>query len=101
MGSEIIFDIDKIKKILDDVNDRSTATEVIDKTTDLNLFEEDKSKHYFIVKLEDIHPDYPELLDENTISEYLKEVAPIDYSMSFKNQLIATILPYNQSGNDT
>lgn len=93
MGSEIIFDIDKIKKILDDVNDRSTATEVIDKTTDLNLFEEDKSKHYFIVKLEDIHPDYPELLDENTISEYLKEVAPIDYSMPFKNQLIATSVP--------
>lgn len=92
-GSEIIFDIDKIKQILDDVNDRSTATEVIDKTTDLNLFEEDKSKHYFIVKLKDIHPDYPELLDENTISEYLKEVAPIDYSMPFKNQLIATSVP--------
>lgn len=93
MGSEIIFDIDKIKQILDDVNDRSTATEVIDKTTDLNLFEEDKLKHYFIVKLEDIHPDYPELLNENTISEYLKEVAPIDYSMPFKNRLIATSIP--------
>ena len=92
-GSEIIFDIDKIKQILDDGNDHSTATEVIDRTTDLNLFEEDQSKHYFIVKLEDIHPDYPELLDVSTISEYLMEVAPIDYSMPFKNQLIATSIP--------
>ena len=90
VASEIVFDIDKIKQILDDESDRSTATEVIDKTTDLNLFEEEKSKHYFVVRLEDVHPDYPELLDETLISEYLKEVAPVDYSMQFKNQLIET-----------
>lgn len=90
VASEIIFDIDKIKSILGDNKDNSTATEVIDKTTDLNISPEDSDAHYFIVKLEDIHPDYPELLDENIISEYLKEVAPIDYSLPFKNQLIAT-----------
>lgn len=90
VSSEIVYDIEKIKQILDDGVDRSTATEVIDKTTELNLYEEDASKHYFIVTLEDIHPDYPELLDETIISEYLKEVAPIDYSLSFKNQLIST-----------
>lgn len=90
VASEIVFDIDKIKKILDDETNRSTATEVIDKTTDLNLYDEENAKHYFIVTLEDIHPDYPELLDEIIISEYLKEVAPIDYSMPFKNQLIST-----------
>ena len=90
VSSEIVYDIDKIKQILDDGVDRSTATEVIDRTTELNLYEEDASKHYFIVTLEDIHPDYPELLDETIISEYLKEVAPIDYSLSFKNQLIST-----------
>lgn len=90
VASEIVYDIDKIKQILDDKNNHSTATEIIDQTTDLNLYEEDVSKHYFIVTLEDIHPDYPELLDETIISEYLKEVAPIDYSLSFKNQLIST-----------
>ena len=90
VSSEIVYDIDKIKQILDDEKDHSTATEVIDKTTELNLYEEDASKHYFIVTLEDVHPDYPELLDETIISEYLKEVAPIDYSMPFKNQLIST-----------
>lgn len=90
VASEIVFDIDKIKQILDDKNNHSTATEIIDQTTDLNLYEEDTLKHYFIVTLEDIHPDYPELLDESIISEYLKEVAPIDYSLPFKNQLIST-----------
>jgi molecular chaperone HtpG len=89
-ASEIVFDIDKIKNILDDDSDHSTATEVIDKTTDLKLYEEEASKHYFIVTLENIHPDYPELLDECVISDYLKEVAPVDYSVPFKNQLVDT-----------
>lgn len=90
IATEIVFDIDKIKAILDDSDDRRTATEVIDATTDTTLSEEEKGKHYFIVTLEDIHPDYPELLDQNIISDYLKEVAPIDYNPAFKNQLIQT-----------
>ena len=92
IASEIVFDIDKIKAILDDSDDHRTATEVIDATTDTTRYKEDKDKHYFVVTLEDIHPDYPELLDQEIISEYLKEVAPIDYNIAFKNQLIATSL---------
>jgi molecular chaperone HtpG len=90
LASEIVFDIDKIKAILDDENDRRTAPEVIDTATDKNIYEEDRNRHYFIVTLEDIHPDYPELLNSEIISEYLKEVAPVDYNPAFKNQLIQT-----------
>ncbi len=92
VASEIVFDIEKIKAILGDDNDHREAQEVIDVATDKEIYDEEKNKHYFIVTLEDIHPDYPELLDQEIISEYLKEVAPIDYSLPFKNQLIATSL---------
>ncbi|MDR1973437.1 MAG: ATP-binding protein [Bacteroidales bacterium] len=90
VASEIVFDIDKIKAILDDSSNNSTATEVIDICTDKNIYEEETDKHYFTVTLEDIHPDYPELLNEEIISDYLKEVAPVDYNSAFKNQLIQT-----------
>lgn len=90
-ASEIIFDIDKIKAILNDDNNDDDATEVISKSTSLNLFDENKDEHYFIVTLKDVDDqEYPTLLHQEKISEYLKEVAPIDYSAQFKNQLINT-----------
>lgn len=89
-ASEIIFDTNKIKDILDDDNNDDDAIEVLCKTTSLNSFEEDKDEHYFIVTLKGVSEEYPSLLDIEIISEYLKEVAPIDYSAQFKNQLINT-----------
>lgn len=90
-ASEIIFDIDKIKSILNDDNNDDDATEVISKSTSLNLFEENKNEHYFEVTLIDVDDkEYPTLLDQEKIYDYLKEVAPVDYSAQFKNQLINT-----------
>lgn len=90
-ASEIIFDIDKIKSILNDDNNDDDATEVISKSTSLNLFEENKNEHYFEVTLRDVDDkEYPTLLDQEKIYDYLKEVAPVDYSAQFKNQLINT-----------
>lgn len=90
-ASEIIFDTNKIKDILDDDNNDDDAIEVLCKTTSLNSFDEDKDEHYFIVTLKGVDSEeYPSLLDKEIISEYLKEVAPIDYSAQFKNQLIST-----------
>lgn len=89
-ASEIIFDTNKIKDILDDDNNDDDAIEVLCKTTSLNSFEEDKDEHYFIVTLKGVSEEYPSLLDIEIISEYLKEVAPIDYSAQFKNQLVNT-----------
>lgn len=88
-ASEIIFDIDKIKYILDDDDDRREATEIIDDTTSKNIYDEDIQDHYFVVTLEDVNVDeYPELLDEDVIKDYLREVAPIDFSVPFKNQIV-------------
>lgn len=88
-ASEIIFDIDKIKYILDDDDDRREATEIIDDTTYKNVYDEDVQEHYFVVTLENVNIDeYPELLNEDIIKDYLREVAPIDFSVPFKNQVV-------------
>ena len=88
-ASEIVFDIDKIKYVLDDDDDRREATEIIDDTTYRNVYDEEIQEHYFVVTLEDVNvEEYPELLDEDIIKDYLREVAPLDFSVPFKNQIV-------------
>ncbi|MCL2651674.1 MAG: ATP-binding protein [Candidatus Azobacteroides sp.] len=89
-ASEITFDIEAARAILDDDTDRRSAAEVIDTISTRELHEEDENKHYFIVTLDSVRTEYPELLNSQIISEYLKEVAPIDYQFVFKNSLIQT-----------
>jgi molecular chaperone HtpG len=92
-ASEITFDVEKARAILDDDKDRRSAAEVIDAIAERELHDEEENKHYFIVTLDEVRPEYPELLNSQTISEYLKEVAPIDYQFVFKNSLIQTSVP--------
>ena len=92
-ASEITFDIESARAILDDDTDRRSAAEVIDTISTRELHEEDENKHYFIVTLDNVRTEYPELLNSQIISEYLKEVAPIDYQFVFKNHLIQTSVP--------
>ena len=90
VASEMIFDMDKIRDILEDEEDNSTASEVIHLvTTFRNDIQEDADKHYFKVVLKDILPDYHDvLLDEEKIYSYLMQVAPIPYDAAFFNNLI-------------
>ena len=92
-ASEIVFDVEAARAILDDDKDRRSAAEVVDAIADRKLHEEEESKHYFIVTLDEVRSEYPELLNSQIISEYLKEVAPIDYQFVFKNNLIQTSVP--------
>jgi molecular chaperone HtpG len=92
-ASKITFDIEAARAILDDDSDRRSASELIDAIAKRELHNEDENKHYFIVTLDDVRPEYPELLNSQIISEYLKEVAPIDYQFVFKNSLIQTSVP--------
>lgn len=88
--SKLVFDMDRIRQILADEDDDSSATEVIQNvTTFSNKDQEDVDKHYFKVVLEDILPEYHTiLLDEERINDYLVQVAPIPYEASFYNNLI-------------
>ena len=89
-ASEIVFDINAARAILDDDTDRRSAAEVIDTISTRELHEENENEHYFIVTLDNVRSEYPELLNSKVITDYLKEVAPIDYQFVFKNNLILT-----------
>ena len=89
-ASLISFDVNKTRKILDDKNDHRSATDVMDSIVSWEKIEEDVKAHYFTVTLHNVKKDYPILLSEEDIVEYLKEVAPIDYELPFKNNIMYT-----------
>ena len=90
IASEMTFDMNQIREILEDDNDNSSASEVIHKVTVFKTCPEQSHKHYFKVILKDILPDYHEiLLDEQKINAYLLQVAPIPYEATFYNNLIS------------
>lgn len=91
-ASIISFDVDFANQIINDVEDDSSATEVIDIITKLESVPEKESEHYFEVTLEGVNREYRDLLNPDAIAEYLCEVAPIDYSMKFKNVLFTPSL---------
>lgn len=91
-ASIISFDVDFANQIINDVEDDSSATEVIDVITKLEKIPEKESEHYFEVTLEGVNKEYRDLLNPEAITEYLREVAPIDYSMKFKNVLFSPSL---------
>ncbi len=82
------FDVNKTRQILDDDSDKRSATEVMDSIISWYLVPEIKEDHYFEVILHNVKQQYPILLSEDDIIEYLKEVAPIDYEMPFKNNIM-------------
>jgi len=91
--TKIIFDNELAHRIIVDKNDRSTATQVLERITTTIVGEEESDKHYFEVQMEDVSEHYQDLLNVTKVSEYLKEVAPIDYMLEFKNLLYNPCIP--------
>lgn len=90
LASIISFDVNETRKILDNKNDHRSATEVMNSIVSWETVEEEIDSHYFKVTLHNVKKDYPILLSEEDIIEYLKEVAPIDYELPFKNNIMFT-----------
>ncbi|MBR4901319.1 MAG: ATP-binding protein [Victivallales bacterium] len=88
IGSQLSFDVNKLRSIIQDKNNDLEAGEVIDIVTEFTTFIEDKERHYFKVKLEKVLPRYSVLLDEEEVASYLSQVAPIPYSPEFTNNLM-------------
>lgn len=90
--SEVVFDSQKAAAILQDQNDHRSATDVIDAITTLSTTKWDADDHHFEVILEGVKESYSELLNVDVITQYLTEVAPIDYSLLFKNMLLTQFI---------
>ena len=79
--SIMTWDADLLKVIINDRVHREEAAEVLSRVTKLETEEEDCDAHYFNVIMEDVSSD--ELLDVDSVSDYLSMVAPVDISSSF------------------
>jgi len=91
--TEVIFDNELAHKIIQNKEDESTATQVIERITRTIVGDADVDDHYFEVRMEDVALTHSGLLNDEKVSEYLREVAPIDFQMEFKNQLYNQCLP--------
>lgn len=88
--TQVVFDSNLAREILNDSNDHRNAEEVVNSISSVSSGKESTDAHYFEIEMENIRADYSQLLDEESVREYLEEVAPIDYSTTFKNLLIKT-----------
>ncbi len=98
--SILVFDVESIREIINDKNDSRDAATIIDHCTQFwNDTPEEADKNYFKVTLEDVLPAYaPNILDEKKVSDYLKEVAPLSFTASYKTILDNEIeLPENNA----
>lgn len=95
LESKMVFNVDKIRDILEDEENDIGAAEVIDAAATFSQTTVNEEEHYFRVTLNDILVEYPELLDETYIRDYLKQIAPIDYLAEFKNSLVKPSISEN------
>lgn len=79
--SIMTWDANLLKAILNDRDSKEEATEVLSRVTSMQTEFEDPDAHYFNVILEDVSSD--ELLDVESVSDYLSMVAPVDISSNF------------------
>lgn len=89
IGTQITFDVDKIWQMVEKDEEDYLATYVINECTIRESIPAEESDHYFEVELNGVKDDAaPSLLDAETIINYLREVAPVEYKSEFKNTLM-------------
>lgn len=88
----LTMDIQLLKNILEDPNDDRSAEQVMQHICTVSYPSANKDNHYMIVHMKDVTNSTEILLDEKGITEYICDIAPIDYQVPFK-QLINMSLP--------
>lgn len=89
IGTQIIFDVDKIWKMVEKDEEDYLATYVINECTKRETIPAEESDHFFEVELRGVKDDAaPSLLEYEAVCDYLREVAPVEYKPEFKNTLI-------------
>lgn len=79
----VTFDCEKLKKML--IPGQSTEhnlQNVIEAVTEISVMQEQKSAHYFIVKMEGVD-DISSLLDVDDVKDYISQVAPVPFTERF------------------
>lgn len=79
--SIMTWDAYLMKNIINDRENSEEATDVLSKVAKVETEKENSDAHYFNVIMENVSSD--ELLDVESVSDYLSMVAPVDISSSF------------------
>lgn len=79
--SIMTWDANLLKNIINDRENSEEATDVLSKVTKVEIEEESADAHYFNVIMRDVSSE--ELLDTESVHDYLSMVAPVDISSSF------------------
>ncbi|MHB8208656.1 ATP-binding protein [Mucilaginibacter sp.] len=79
--SVMTWDAAKLRKIINNRNEKEEASQVIDEVTSIETFPEEAEAHYFKVTLKDVSHD--ELLDVTEVRRYLSMVAPVAFHPRF------------------
>lgn len=79
--SIMTWDAELLKYIINDRDNNEEAVEVLSRVTNTSFEKEDVDAHYFRVIMEDVTSD--DLLDVESVTDYLSMVAPVDISSQF------------------
>ena len=79
--SIMTWDAELLKYIINDRDNNEEAVEVLRRVTNTSFETEDVNAHYFRVIMEDVTSD--DLLDVESVIDYLSMVAPVDISSQF------------------
>lgn len=81
VASTMVWDAELLKNIINDRDTRQEAVEVLKEVTEVSTKPEKKDTHYFKVILEDVTDD--DLLDLESVRNYLEMVAPVEITSNF------------------
>ena len=89
--SVVTIDSNMARSIIADKNNKAEAQEVMTAISSIISEYCNSDEHFFEVELFKVSAAYAfDLLNEDNVIEYLKDVAPIDYSTVFKKAVIAS-----------
>lgn len=77
------WDAKTLRDILNDSNQKPSASDLVDMVTSFCEEKCDIDEHFFEVQLVDIIKENEDLLDEKNVCDYLQAVAPVPYQSGF------------------
>lgn len=80
----MIWDATKLREILNDPLNHDSAGIVLDKVITYKRTPCKADKHFFRVEMLGVNEESDKLLDVDNIRQYISEVAPVDFSKSFR-----------------
>lgn len=81
--SVCVWDAKLVRDILVDQTQNPSAEQLVDMTTSYSQNKCDADDHYFKVELIDVEDSSYDILDEKSVKNYLRAVAPIPYDVGF------------------